>query len=295
MVRSATPRPFLKWAGGKTQLLHVLLRHMPSNFKRYHEPFVGGGALFFALYRLGRLHQAFLSDLNAELIDTYVAVRDHVEQVIGLLAQYPHSAEFFYELRAQDPWAMSLTDRAARMIYLNKTCFNGLYRVNKTGGFNSPFGKYKSPNYCDGRNLRAASQALQDVEITRGSFESILDQARPGDLVYFDPPYDPLSATASFVGYQSQGFSRADQERLRDVCLKLTELHVQVILSNSATEYIKTIYSSEVFAITPVQAGRAISSKAESRGKLTELLVVNYPNPAKPEPKGKGVGRVFIC
>ena len=148
--------------------------------------------------------------------------------------------------------------------------------MNKSGGFNSPFGKYKSPNYCDHQNLRAVSEALQDVEITRGSFKGVLDRAKAGDLVYFDPPYDPLSATASFVGYQSEGFAQADQKRLRDVCFESTKRHVHVMLSNSATEYIRSLYSSDQFALIQVQAGRAISSKAANRGKLAELLVLNH-------------------
>lgn len=250
---------------------------MPPTLGSYYEPFVGGGALFFALHRLGQLHGGFISDLNAELIDTYIAVRDHVEQVIELLSAYPYSEEFFYELRAQNPWDLRLPERAARMIYLNKTCYNGLYRVNQDGKFNSPFGRYKSPKYCDRQNLQAVSKALQGVGIGCEPFETVLDRAQPGDLVYFDPPYDPLSATANFVGYQSAGFTQADQERLRDVCLELTERQVHVILSNSATEYIEALYSSEAYKIVPVKAGRAISSKAETRGKLTELLVVNYP------------------
>ena len=196
---------------------------------------------------------------------------------MDLLEEYLYSKAFFHELRAKDPWAMSLTERAARMIDLNKTCFNALYRVNKSGKFNSPFGKYKSPNYCDRQNLRAVSVALQGVGVARRSFEGALDQAKPGDLVYLDPPYDPLSATASFAGYQSAGFSKADQERLRDTCLELTERQVHVMLSNSATEYVEALYSAEAFTIFQVRAGRAISSKPATRGSLMELLVVNDP------------------
>ena len=277
MTKLAIPRPFLKWAGGKTQLLEDLMERLPQYFLGYHEPFVGGGALFFRLYREGLIHRAVISDLNAELINTYLAIRDHVEDVIGLLSSYPHSKEFYYDLRSQDPWKMSIPAQAARTIYLNKTGYNGLYRVNKQGKFNVPFGRYKSPKYCDANNLRAVSRALQNVEIVCVSFERVLERVRPGDFVYFDPPYAPLSKTSNFTAYHANGFSENDQRKLRDVCVELTRLNVNVMLSNSDIDFIRTLYSASDFTISEVYANRAINSNARRRGKVTELVVTNYP------------------
>jgi DNA adenine methylase len=272
----ALPRPFVKWAGGKTQLLDDLLRHIPAQFGSYHEPFVGGGALFFALRRDGRIGQASISDLGAELIDAYLAVRDRVEELIATLSTYPYHKGFYYQLRAQDPWAMSLPQRAARMIYLNKTGYNGLYRVNRKGQFNVPFGRYKRPKVCDAANLRAGSEALMGVEMSCASFERVLDRAQPGDLVYFDPPYVPLSRTASFTSYQAACFGEAEQERLRDVCVALTDRGVRVMLSNSATEAVRRLYHQPAFSIREVQAKRSINSNAARRGKLAEWVITNY-------------------
>ncbi len=277
MKTHVLPRPFLKWAGGKRQLLKSLTAHMPLAFNHYHEPFLGGGALFFELFRRERTLQSSLSDLNAELIDTYLAVRNHVDDVLRLLSEYPHNEDFFYALRAKDPWSMDLPHRAARMIYLNKTCYNGLYRVNKRGQFNAPFGRYKSPKYYDPENLHAVSAALQHVHIDCASFEAVLSRATPGDFVYFDPPYAPLSATANFTGYHANGFGPQQQKLLRDVCITLTENDVRVMLSNSSAEQIRELYAEPAFFVTEIQANRAINSNPKRRGKLTELLITNYP------------------
>ncbi len=274
MSGSIVPRPFLKWAGGKTQLLGELTARLPSYFLVYHEPFVGGGALFFHLYRKGWIRRASIADINPELIDTFVAVRDCVEDVIERLATYPHDEEFYYALRAQDPWSMDLPTRAARMIYLNKTGYNGLYRVNKQGKFNVPFGRYKLPNYCDEENLRAVSAALQQVEILCTSFETILERAKPGDFVYLDPPYAPRSSTANFTAYHTGGFDHDAQVKLGDVFRELTERGVNVMLSNSDVALIRSLYSD--FNISQVFANRAINSKASKRGRVTELIITNY-------------------
>lgn len=276
MKKHNTPRPFIKWVGGKRQLLKDLTKRLPKDINTYHEPFVGGGALFFELYRNNRFKNAIISDTNAELIDTYIAIRDHAENVIEILATYPHDESFFYALRTDDPWQMDIEHRAARMIYLNKTCYNGLYRVNKQGKFNAPFGRYKSPTYNDPENLRAVSDSLQNIEIICTSFETVLKKAARGDFVYFDPPYVPLSATANFTSYQSGGFGLQAQEELRDVCLSLTKKHVNLMLSNSATEIVKALYVSPKFKIAEVSANRAINSNPKKRGKLNELLVTNY-------------------
>lgn len=276
MAKLATPRPFLKWAGGKTQLVNDLIKYAPLHFGAYHEPFVGGGAMFFEMARQGMLRCASISDLNAELIDTFTTIRDCVEEVIELLSVYPYNKEFFYALRAKDPWKLDLTERAARMIYLNKTCYNGLYRVNRNGKFNVPFGRYKSPKYCDPVNLRAVSVVLRDVDIFCESFERIIDRAKPGDFVYFDPPYQPISDTASFTAYQPNGFSQESQRLLRDVCIELTQRGVQVMVSNSDADLIRTLYAPSNFTINEVQANRAINSNPKKRGKLAELIVTNY-------------------
>ncbi len=277
MANGPVPRPFLKWAGGKTQLISELIARMPKQFSRYYEPFLGGGALFFSLYRSQKIRLAFLSDLNAELIDTYLAIRDYVDDVIAILSQYPHSKEFYYDLRIRDPWKMPLPERAARMIYLNKTGYNGLYRVNRQGKFNVPFGRYKSPRYCDRENLKAVSNALQGVSIKCVPFEKAVEQADEGDWVYFDPPYAPLSQTSNFTSYHATGFSPEDQKRLRDVCLSLTAKGVHITLSNSNAKLIRELYSIPSFFISEVPANRAINSNGNRRSKITELIITAYP------------------
>jgi DNA adenine methylase len=276
MADRPVPRPFLKWAGGKAQLVDELVARLPPAFDAYHEPFVGGGALFFRLVRDGRIRYATLSDLNAELVDAFVAIRDSVDEVIDELSWYPHSREFYYELRAQDPSCLDGVVRAARMIYLNKTGYNGLYRVNRRGQFNVPFGRYKAPTYLDAANLRAVSLALQAVPIVCAPFASVLDRAQPGDLVYFDPPYVPLSSTARFTAYQAGGFSLDDQRHLRDLCRELTRRGVSVLVSNSDTPLVRDLYAGPPFAVGEVRAHRAINSAGDRRGKLTELVVTNY-------------------
>lgn len=271
------PRPFIKWAGGKTQLADELNNRLPFEFVNYHEPFLGGGAFFFKLYRDGRFDHARISDLNSELIDVYCAIRDRLEDVIKELSKYPHDEKFYYQLRAKNPFELSLPTRAARMIYLNKTGYNGLYRVNRSGGFNVPFGKYKNPKYLDKENLQAVSHALQKVDIHNASFETVLDYAKEGDLVYFDPPYVPISQTANFTSYQADGFSINDQRRLRDVCVELTKRNVYIVLSNSDTATVRDLFSSYTFEISEVLANRAINCNGNRRGKMTELIVTNYP------------------
>jgi DNA adenine methylase len=277
MADLPVPRPFLKWAGGKTQLADDLLQRMPARFNTYHEPFVGSGALFFRLCRAGAVRHAVLSDLNGELIDTYVAIRDNVEEVIRFLAEFPYAKEFYYQMRARDPKVLPLPERAARMIYLNKTGYNGLYRVSRQGRFNVPFGRHNAPKYLDEHNLRAVSRVLQGVEILCAPFETVLERAKPGDWVYFDPPYVPVSTTANFTSYHANGFGLADQERLRDVCVALTQNSVHVMLSNSDTQTTRSLYSLTRFVISEVLANRAINCNGARRGKVTELVITNYP------------------
>lgn len=271
------PRPFIKWVGGKTQLIDELVDRLPIDFNNYHEPFLGGGAFFFRLFRDGKIKHARISDLNTELIDVYRAIRDNHDEVIHELSEYPYDKDFYYKLRSLYLKELSLPAKAARMIYLNKTGYNGLYRVNKSGGFNVPFGKYKNPKYLDEENLQAVSTALQQVDIHNSSFESILDYARAGDLVYFDPPYVPISQTANFTSYQANGFTLGDQNKLRDICIELTKRNIYVILSNSDTEVVRHLFSPYSFIISEVQANRAINCNGARRGKMTELIITNYP------------------
>jgi len=275
-----TPRPFLKWVGGKAQLLPHLLAHVEraGEFGRYHEPFVGGGALFFELYRLKRLgrSKAYLSDTNARLIETYSALRDHLNAVIEELKVHAakHSEAYFYAVRAQvpsTPWA-----RAARIIYLNKTCYNGLYRENSKGEFNTPFGKYVNPTICDEPNLTAAAEALAHARITNAPFGAILDDAKPGDFVYFDPPYHPTSKTAYFTGYHKSGFGEDSQRELADVYMELTRRGVKALLSNSFTPLIQQLYTRKGVTLGEVQATRNVNSRADRRGKISEALISNY-------------------
>lgn len=262
------PRPFLKWVGGKRQLLPALLPHTPARFGRYHEPFVGGGALFFHL----RPARAVLSDTNARLIRTWTGVRDHVEDVITLLRGFPHDRAFFEGLRAEAVDAKSDAEVAAWFIYLNRTGFNGLYRVNRQNRFNVPFGSYTNPTICDADTLRAASVALAETELMVEDFGAVLTRAEPGDFVYFDPPYIPLSATSSFTAYTAGGFGMPEQARLRDTARALKARGVHVVLSNSSAQAVYELYA-DGFLRTPVAASRAINCDASKRGAVTELIL----------------------
>jgi DNA adenine methylase len=274
-VPDAAPRPFLKWVGGKTQLLEQLAPLLPPTFGRYFEPFVGGAALFFGLHSRQRITApVFLGDVNAELVDCYVAVRDHVEAVIRALRSHKYESDHYYAVRAQSPADLSLPKRAARTIFLNKTGYNGLYRVNRSGQFNVPFGRFTKPLFCDPANLRACSRALKGVTIETGDFTSVLEHAKKGDFVYFDPPYVPLSRTSDFTAYVPGGFGEAEQEKLADVFAKLAARGVHVMLSNSDTKLVRELYAD--FHIDTVYATRNVNSNASRRGKLAEVVVRSY-------------------
>jgi DNA adenine methylase len=242
-----TARPFLKWAGGKRQLLPDIMPRIDAapSLNGFHEPFFGGGAVFFNLAAAGRIRglPCRLSDGNPNLIEACKALRDEPDRVIGHLREHAllHSESRYYEVRGQVPETPAA--RAARLIYLNKTCFNGLYRENSRGEFNVPFGKYKNPTICDEANLRACSAALAQADIEVRDFATVLDKAKPGELVYFDPPYYPLTKTASFTKYSRGDFGEADQRRLAAVAAELTRKGVHVLLSNSATELIRELYA----------------------------------------------------
>lgn len=276
--RSLLPKPFLKWAGGKRQLLHELVPRTTEHLGpgRYHEPFVGGGALFFELYGLGRLGRkhAYLSDTNPRLIETYGAVQHDVEAVIEHLRDHAanHSHDYYYEVRATVP--DTFATRAARIIYLNRTCFNGLFRENKRGEFNVPIGRYANPRICNEENLRAVSAALQRATVACESFDVVVRRAKPGDFVYFDPPYHPLSGTANFTSYHEGDFTEDDQSALADVFDRLTENGVFAMLSNSDTPLIRELYDG--YETATVHAARNVNSRSDRRGKISELIVTNF-------------------
>lgn len=262
-----TPRPFLKWAGGKSQLLGQLRARIPKSFDRYFEPFLGGGALFFAL----RPARGVLSDVNREIIDCYTAVRDDVTDLVAALRDHRYDSKHYYAVRGADPAKLPRIERAARTIFLNKTGFNGLYRVNRAGKFNVPFGRYAKPAICDEENLRGCSAALANVELVAADFESAAGRAAAGDFVYFDPPYVPLSRTAAFTAYAPGGFDLDAQSRLAAFFGKLAGRGVAVLLSNSDVPEIRKLYAR--YRIDSIEATRVINCKGTRRGPVRELLV----------------------
>lgn len=274
-ARRTEPAPILKWAGGKGRLLSQLWPMLPPGVERMRhvEPFVGGGAMFFAR----RPDRALICDINPALIRTYEAVRDDVEAVIERLGRLAarHSKDAYYRVRARYNRAdLGEAEHAATFLYLNKTCFNGLHRVNRRGEFNVPAGRYKNPRILDADALRAASRALAAAEIRCTSFEALLEVARPGDFVYFDPPYEPVSRTASFTGYAMHGFSSDDQARLRDVYRQLDRRGCRLMLSNSDVPLIRDLYRG--YRIDTVAAPRAINCNGNGRGLVSEVVVRNY-------------------
>lgn len=272
-------KPFLKWAGGKRGLIGQLFSKFPTDFNNYHEPFLGGGAVFFELYSRGMLEgkKAYLADINLELINTYQIVRNNPEKLITELVHYKnnHDKELYYKTRALDRLdnfkTLSKLERAARFIYLNKTCFNGLYRVNSQGYFNTPIGSYKNPNIADKEVILNASEALQNAIISNQTFNKTLNDANQGDFVYLDPPYYPLTETASFTAYDKNAFLGEKQEQLFDVFKKLHQKKCAVIKSNSDTDFIKDLYQG--YVIDFVQANRFINSKGNGRSKINEVLI----------------------
>lgn len=279
-ILSEKPKPFIKWVGGKRQLLEQFRRmnlYPPSKFDpekgKYFEPFLGGGAVFFDLLP----EKACLSDLNRELIVTYNVIKKDVESLITALKKQKTDKDYFLKVRAQDPKKLADLSIATRFVYLNRTCFNGLYRVNSMGLFNVPFGKYANPKICDELNLRKVAKALINVEIKHGDYKLVLKTAKKGDFIYFDPPYFPVSKTASFTSYTTASFLAKEQIDLRDTFVELHRRGCFVMLSNSDTPFINEIYSDlKGVRITKVEAGRKINSNALKRGKISEVLVTNY-------------------
>lgn len=270
-------KPFLKWAGGKRQLMPVLTHHLPPGFHTYYEPFVGAGAMLLGL----QPRQAVINDLNQELIGCYRVIQKHPDELLTQLKEHRNTADYFYAIRGLDrnPEVFEQLDdiqRASRMIYLNKTCYNGLYRVNRKGEFNAPFGRYRNPGIVDEGAIRAIHKFLnvRPVKILNVDFELAVAGARAGDFVYFDPPYDPVSGSASFTAYQGCGFGRNEQQRLARVVKDLTRRGCRVMLSNSATDFIRSLYKD--FNVQRVSATRRINSVGTRRGEIDELLVLNY-------------------
>ena len=269
--------PFVKWVGGKRQLIKEIEKHIPDRFSRYYEPFVGGGAVLFHL----QPRKAVINDSNEELINLYEVIKEAPDKLIEDLKKHTNEEEYFYKIRRVDRdkdayRELSNIQRASRIIYLNKTCYNGLFRVNSAGEFNSPFGRYKNPNIVNEIKIKAVSNYLanNDVRILNTDYETMLANIRKGAFVYFDPPYDPISNSSSFTGYTKSRFDRSEQERLKSVCDKLNKRGIKFLLSNSSTNFIRDLYQD--FIIHTVEANRAVNSKGSRRGKIAEVLVKNY-------------------
>lgn len=269
--------PVVKWVGGKRQLLSEIEPLFPKRYTTYCEPFVGGGAVLFSK----QPRHAIVNDLNKDLITTYLVIRDDVRTLIELLKQYENTADYFYKVRDLDRdkeqySQLSSVEKAARLLYLNKTCYNGLFRVNSSGEFNSPFGNYKNPNIVNEPVLLAVNKYFCNNDITFYSedFASTLKRIKRGAFVYLDPPYDPVSDTSSFTGYNKGGFDRKEQIRLKNCCDELSANGIKFMLSNSSTDFIKELYNN--YNITTVNANRAINSNGQKRGKVEEVIIRNY-------------------
>ena len=263
-------KPFIKWAGGKSKLITQFLPHIPSEIKgTYHEPFLGGGAMFFHL----QPQKAVLSDINPKLVNTYIQVRDNVSDIIDLLKEHQsnHSQQYYYKIRDRYNSPTNSIESAAQFIYLNKTGFNGLHRENKSGGFNVPIGRSKTPWIVDEDGLKAASQALHNAEIVCRGIKDFPDELGMGDFVYLDPPYQSVSKTSNFTSYCKDGFTEKDQEYLQELFHSLSMGGIAVALSNSDCEYIRKLYNGST--IHDIQASRCINSKGDKRGNVGEVLI----------------------
>lgn len=271
--------PVVKWAGGKRQLLEQITPLLPKRKTMYCEPFVGGGALLFHIQPA----KAVINDLNADLMTVYRVIRDDADALVAELGRHENTLEHFLYLRNLDrdrDRYCRLTDveRAARILYLNKTCYNGLYRVNSSGEFNTPFGKYANPNIVNEPVLRAVSRFLRNrpVELCNEDFAAVLERLPKGAFAYLDPPYDPVSGTANFTGYNKGGFGRDEQLRLKACCDDLTRRGIRFLLSNSATDFIRELYRDRRYNIRTVEANRPVNSAPDRRGAVEEVLIRNY-------------------
>lgn len=280
MKRTKLVAPVVKWVGGKRQLLPEIKKYIPKKFTTYYEPFMGGGAVLFEL----QPNKAIVNDVNEELINLYTVIKEFPEELIEELkkhAEFATDSEYFYKIREKDRniieyTLMSNVEKAARIHFLNKTCYNGLFRVNKAGEFNAPFGRYKNPDVVNEITIRAVSKYFNEanIEFRNTDFQEVLKGIRKGSFVYFDPPYDPVTDSANFTGYSKGGFDRNEQERLKKVCDELNKKGIKFLLSNSATSYIKDLYKD--YTIEVIKAKRAINSNGDLRGEIDEVLVRNY-------------------
>lgn len=268
---------FIKWAGGKKQLIFQFKRFFPEEIKRYLEPFVGGGAIAFYIIKNYKPKEVIISDINKELMNAYKVIKNNPKELIKLLKKYKkeHNKEEYYRIRGENSSLLSNVSRAARFIYLNKTCFNGLYRVNSKGQFNVPMGSYKNPSIVMEKELREISKLLKKVKLKVMSFERVSKIAKRGDFIYLDPPYYPLKKGKSFTTYTKDNFLEKEQEQLAEIFKKLDKKGCKVMLSNSDTKFIKNLYRD--YKISFVKARRMINCEGSGRGKIKEIVVTNYP------------------
>lgn len=276
-----TPKPFVKWAGGKRQLIPILNQNLPESFGTYYEPFLGGGALLFHILTDKNGQKCSISDLNSDLVLAYTTIRDRIDTLITSLKNHEKnyqkdSESYYYSIRESNP--RSEIEKTSRLIFLNRTCFNGLYRVNSKGKFNVPLGKYSNPNIVNEENIRAVSHILQSsrTAIKCRDFEAVLRDAKKGDLIYFDPPYQPVSATSNFTSYTTKDFTYDDLTRLAELCLKLDSRGCNVLLSNSDSQEVADIFAKNPWKITRISANRSINSNSKKRTGHFELLIKNY-------------------
>jgi len=275
------PKPFVKWAGGKRQIIPILNENLPKTFGTYFEPFLGGGALLFHMLIERNGQKCSISDLNSDLVLSYTTIRDRAESLINSLKNHEKnyqkdSKSYYYSIRESNP--RSQIEKTSRLIFLNRTCFNGLYRVNSKGKFNVPLGKYTNPNIVNEDNLRSVSNILQSsrVDIKCRDFEAILGDVKKGDLVYFDPPYQPVSDTANFTGYTNKDFTYDDLTRLGELCIELDSKGCRVILSNSNSKEVTDMFSTKPWKVNKIKANRSINSNSKKRTGHFELLIKNY-------------------
>ena len=269
--------PILKWAGGKKQLLPEIEKFLPDKISTYYEPFLGGASvLFFIQPKI-----AYINDYNSDLINVYDCVKNNLDELLESLKKHKNSSDYFYKIREIDrnPSVfnkLTNVEKASRFIFLNKTCYNGLFRVNKAGEFNTPFGYYKAPNIVNETTLRAVNLYLNENDINYFSldFEEFLNKVKKNSFVYLDPPYDPISISSNFTGYTNLGFDKKEQIRLKSVCDELDKKQVKFLLSNSATDFIKDLYIN--YNISIIKAKRSINSNASLRGNVDEVLIRNY-------------------
>lgn len=280
-ITTSVPKPFVKWAGGKRQLLPILSQHIPKNFDTYFEPFLGGGAVLFHLISQDSQLKCFVSDVNSTLILSYVTIRDKVDELIISLQKhsenyFKNSEKYYYQIRDSNP--KNQIEQVSRLIFLNKTCFNGLYRVNSKGKFNVPIGKYVNPNIVNEENLQILSHALQTkgISIKCEDFTAALKKAREDDFVYLDPPYQPVSSTANFTSYTNDNFDYKDQERLYTEFKKLDSKGCKIMLSNSKSEEVIELFSEYSDNIIEINTNRFINSNSKKRTGHTEILIKNY-------------------